>query len=444
MLTRQRKKYGKASPKNASDVAMFQHIESGSATIHKRISKISGALASFVNSYHNTHYAMGIFQVTNLPNLLNNFDNKLVYEYIDKLFEFITYYFNKDVFLELDGLNNIVFAAKISGEEELKKAIEEFYSAVKSFCYTNEFPLYFILNCGTVIFERDDNLDIVFKNALISLYESQDKNTGYNLNIYDPYSPVFLKYKNNIQLAAYFQKAYKDNRLKVAYQPVVRAQTGEIKSYECLLRVMTESGDFISAGPFVKVAEKFGFIDLIDSFMLDSIVSDLKENKQVHLGMNISNLTVTDRAWLIRAKKLLTPPIAARLTIEITETGSFKDLDSLARFTSELQALGAKVAIDDFGSGNTSFSQLKQISIDVIKLDGQFIRDLDMRPEHRLFVETMLTFSSKFGIQTVAEFVENGAIAKILISLGIDYLQGNFISQALNYKPWAKKVAATA
>jgi EAL domain-containing protein (putative c-di-GMP-specific phosphodiesterase class I) len=94
-----------------------------------------------------------------------------------------------------------------------------------------------------------------------------------------------------------------------------------------------------------------------------------------------------------------------------------------------MQALGCKVALDDFGTGYTSFHQLKYLSLDVVKIDGIYIRNLKENTENYLFIKTLLDFSKSYGLETVAEFVESGEVAKILMSLGVDYLQGYFFGK---------------
>ena len=126
----------------------------------------------------------------------------------------------------------------------------------------------------------------------------------------------------------------------------------------------------------------------------------------------------------------------ARLIFEITETAVHGDLKHSARFCAEVQALGCMVALDDFGSGYTSFRQLKTLSIDFVKIDGAFIRDLTDNADSRLFVKTMLDFIRGFGLKSVAEFVENGEIAKMLMELGVDYLQGYYFGKPENHRSW--------
>ena len=113
-----------------------------------------------------------------------------------------------------------------------------------------------------------------------------------------------------------------------------------------------------------------------------------------------------------------------------------KNLNKVIEFVDTVQSLGCQIAIDDFGAGYTSFTQLKLLNADIIKIDGIFIRDIVDNHDSRLFVKTLIDFAKAFCLQTVAEFVETGDIAKNLIDLGVDYLQGYYFGKALNYRPW--------
>jgi EAL domain-containing protein (putative c-di-GMP-specific phosphodiesterase class I) len=164
---------------------------------------------------------------------------------------------------------------------------------------------------------------------------------------------------------------------------------------------------------------------------------ELASDPNVSLGLNVSPQTVLSRKWLDHARILLKDPsITSRLIIEITETGMHKNLNKVIEFVDTVQSLGCQIAIDDFGAGYTSFTQLKLLNADIIKIDGVFIRDIVDNHDSRLFVKTLIDFAKAFCLQTVAEFVETGDIAKTLIDLGVDYLQGYYFGKALNHRPW--------
>ena len=248
--------------------------------------------------------------------------------------------------------------------------------------------------------------------------------------------------REEMGLANFLGQAVHQNRIRLAYQPVIDSKTGAIAHYEGLLRLFGEDGKISSAGALIPIAERMGFVPMIDLVVLNKVLHELRSDPHVHLAVNVSNLTTLDSGWMNALTEAMDkePELAPRLTIEITETAVHGDLKHSARFCAEVQSLGCLVALDDFGSGYTSFRQLQALSIDFVKIDGAFIRDLTDNADSRLFVKTMLDFIRGFGLKSVAEFVENGEIAKMLMELGVDYLQGYYFGKPSNTRPWIKEI----
>lgn len=241
-----------------------------------------------------------------------------------------------------------------------------------------------------------------------------------------------------MEMANYIHTAIHHDKLQLAYQPIISAKTGAVVHYECLLRLRNENGELSSAGALIPVAERMGLIDIIDQMVLEMVVEDLLRSPTVSLAFNISNLTTTNRVWLEMFRKVLesTPQIASRMIVEITETAAQRDLKDAAYFVAALQGMGCKVALDDFGSGYTSFRQLKALSCDLIKIDGSFIRDIEKNPDNKFFVKTLLDFTQGFGLESVAEMVETGEAAKILMDLGVEFMQGYYFGKPCNDRVW--------
>ena len=248
--------------------------------------------------------------------------------------------------------------------------------------------------------------------------------------------------REEMGLANFLGQSLKENRLRLAYQPLIDSRTGEIAHYEALLRLSGEDGKITSAGALIPIAERMGFVPMIDMHVLGLVLEELRQDRNVRLAVNVSNMSTLDPGWInmLTAAVDADPEIASRLTVEITETAVHGDLKHSARFCAEVQSLGCSIALDDFGSGYTSFRQLQALSIDYVKIDGVFIRDLTDNADSRLFVKTMLDFIRGFGLKSVAEYVESGEIAKMLMELGVDYLQGYYFGKPANTRPWVKEI----
>lgn len=314
---------------------------------------------------------------------------------------------------------------------------QEIEDAIRSYSYASRYgELHCLISTSYQILpDAVSQPEEILGRALVILTE----NTGSG-DIRDDISGA--EHREEMGLANFLGQAVKEGRIRLAYQPVIDAKTGHVAHYEALLRLQGEDGSISSAGALIPIAERMGFIPMIDCIVLEKVVNELRADADVCIAVNVSNLTIQDSRWLTLLTDLMTatPDIAPRLTVEITETAVHGDLKHSARFCAEVQGLGCQIALDDFGSGYTSFRQLKTLSIDYVKIDGAFIRDLTDNADSRLFVKILLDFTRGFGLKSVAEFVENGEIAKMLMDLGVDYLQGYYFGKPSNTRPWVKEI----
>ncbi len=295
--------------------------------------------------------------------------------------------------------------------------------------------LYIIGVVGSVSFpsETADAND-----ALDKVYITVNSLQSTNQRTYESTRHEADQCRQQMGLANYFFKAMKEKRLRMAYQPVVDSTNGKIVHYEALLRIVNSAGKISSAGALIPVAERMGLIDVIDTLVMELIVDELRHSPDVTLAFNVSNMTTENTVWLTAFEKKIkeTPEIAPRIIVEITETAAQRELRSAAYFVASLQDMGCQVALDDFGSGYTSFRQLKALSVDMVKIDGVFIKDLAQSSDNQFFVKTLLDFAQGFGLKTVAEFVETGEVAKTLMGMGVDYMQGYYLGKPENHRSW--------
>ena len=258
-------------------------------------------------------------------------------------------------------------------------------------------------------------------------------------NVYRPSEQQTLLHRRALDIGTQVQQAMREQRLIFTYQPIVAAQTLTVSKYECLLRMKDANGEILPAGAFIPVVEQLGMTRLMDRYVLDMTVEELRRDPQTVLSLNISGLTATDQSWLraLIAAVKSTPAIAERLIVEITETAALHDIEESARFVNVVRDVGCRVAIDDFGAGFTSFRHLKALTVDLVKIDGSFVRNLANNADQQLFIRNLMGLSGTFGLETVAEFVENEADAKVLIDSGVHYLQGYYYGRPQFDRPWA-------
>lgn len=302
------------------------------------------------------------------------------------------------------------------------------------------------VSIGGVVFPTSaQNSFDVMSRAEMALRQAK-KNGRNHYVVYQLTEMQRQNLRQDMSTAKEVQEALLDNRLMLAYQPIVDCVTHEPKFYECLLRMRRIDGTILPAGAFVPIVEQLGLMRQLDHRTLNLCIAELERDPDVHLTLNISGMTASDQPWLRRLIGMLRgrPKMASRLTIEITETAVLQDLDESARFVSAVRDLGCFVALDDFGAGYTSFRNLQALAVNMVKIDGAFIKDLANRPDNQLFIRTLLGLANGFGLSTVAECVETEEEGEILRREGVTYLQGYLHGRPELKRPGAPAAVAMA
>jgi diguanylate cyclase (GGDEF)-like protein len=243
-------------------------------------------------------------------------------------------------------------------------------------------------------------------------------------------------------------QALGDNRICLAFQPIVDASSREPALYECLLRLERPDGTIVEAQSFLPQSERLGLSRLLDRRALELALNTLVARTDVLLSVNVTADSATEPSWLafLRGAVAHRPDIARRLVVEITESAAVKNVDEAARFVGAVKSLGCRVALDDFGAGYSSFRILRRLDIDFVKIDGGFIRNLADNDDDKIFVRTLLTLARHHGLKTVAEWVRDDESAALLWQWGVDYLQGDLAGAPLLYlaEPGALRGRQTA
>ena len=231
---------------------------------------------------------------------------------------------------------------------------------------------------------------------------------------------------NRKSVAREIASALEENRLVLALQPIVDAASGQRMFYEGLLRLKRPDGTLLAAADFIEDAEQLGIANLLDLRALELALALLVAHPRLKLCLNVSALTAGDKDWIatLEAKAAAHADLAPRLTIEITETAMIHDLEGVRAFVERLRKIGCRIAIDDFGTGYTSFRHLKTLTVDMLKIDGLFMKDLPNDPQGRIIVGSMIEMARGLGLETVAEWVSDPETAEVLRGAGATYLQG--------------------
>jgi diguanylate cyclase (GGDEF)-like protein len=232
--------------------------------------------------------------------------------------------------------------------------------------------------------------------------------------------------------------ALDDGRIKLAFQPIVHTDTGETAMYECLVRMESLEGEIVSAGQFIPVAEQSGLVRRIDHRVQELVIAEARRSPGVMFTFNVSGDTASDTHWMRKFLEVVedNQDVAPQLIVELTETVALRELEDSVNFLKALRGLGCRVAIDDFGAGYTSFRNLQALEVDIVKIDGAFVRDLATSPDNRIFVKTLVDLAKNFEVEVIAEWVETEAEVAILKEYGVEYLQGFLFGAGKLDTPW--------
>jgi diguanylate cyclase (GGDEF)-like protein/PAS domain S-box-containing protein len=281
---------------------------------------------------------------------------------------------------------------------------------------------------GVALFDGLTNIEIL-SAADFAMYEAKEAGRD-RFAVYRPSTGAPPRVSSRLAEAERVQCALTQDRLELLCQPILDLATNEVSQYELLLRLRTEDGHLLPPSAFLYVAERFGTILAIDTWVVRQAVALIathgRAGRSLTLNVNISAksigspqlVSVIDRAL---ADSRIDP---ACLVFELTETAAIGNIELAKSFTTELRSRGCRFALDDFGSGFGSFYYLKHLPFDYFKIDGDFIRGFGANPTDQLVVEAIVGIARGMGKKTVAEFVTDQAMTDRLRRSGIDYAQG--------------------
>jgi EAL domain-containing protein (putative c-di-GMP-specific phosphodiesterase class I) len=216
--------------------------------------------------------------------------------------------------------------------------------------------------------------------------------------------------------------AIHENRFRLVYQPVVSLSDGALHHYETLVRFGDEESPF----PLIRMAEEMEMIEQLDLAILERAIQVLGAEPQIHLAVNVSGRTIGSERFLEQASALITahPQCRGRLMFELTESAALDDLALADRHLQALRALGCEICLDDFGAGAASLAYLQQLGLDVLKIDGRYIRDLQHGGREATFVKHLVKMCGELGVRTLAEMVETRDAEDAVRRAGVDFAQG--------------------
>jgi EAL domain-containing protein (putative c-di-GMP-specific phosphodiesterase class I) len=294
------------------------------------------------------------------------------------------------------------------------------------------------ISLGLALMEPHSNsLDEVVEAAEIARNSAKQLGHG-QIRMFRQDDSGLVDHKQRLQWVSRIREAMRDNSFRVYCQTIAPVRpTDEQYHFEILLRLLDNDGDVVSPAEFLPPAEQFNLMPMLDRWVIDSALSTLSEAGYCQtpgeglVSINLSGQSLGD--WELPdyiARKLdeygIEPDCAC---FEITETVAFRDSEQAVQCMHAIKALGCHLSLDDFGTGLSSFTYLKDLPVDFLKIDGSFVRNILSDKVSHAMVASVNQIGHVMGLKTVAEFVENEPLAERLSEMGVDYLQGYAIAR---------------
>lgn len=336
-----------------------------------------------------------------------------------------------------DEFGVLLYNCPIDKGVEIAEKIRE---AIRSFRFPwNERQFAIGVSIGMVAIAADtESLTQLLSLADAACYAAKDK--GRNcVHVYAPNDMEIARTQEKMQWATRIQEALDADRFRLYYQTIAPIDdvTENSGHYEIFIRMLDDKDNIVPPGAFIPAAERYDLMTGIDRWVIKNTLAwigdQAKHGKSMirTCAINLSGPSVGNEKCLAFIKQCLqhyNVP-AQVICFEITETAAIANIGSAGDFIRELKALGCRFALDDFGSGLSSFGYLKNLPVDYLKIDGAFIREIDGNTVDYAMVESINAIGHVMGLQTIAEFVETESILDTLRNIGVDFVQGYHINR---------------
>ena len=291
------------------------------------------------------------------------------------------------------------------------------------------------MSVGMVAINRDSGTAANLLSAAdAACYVAKDRGRN-QIHVYESRDIDLARHRGEMQWVTRIHRALEEHRLRLSWQEIRRTDGAaeSVRHVELLLRMMDDDGSEILPMAFIPAAERYSIMPSLDSWVIEETLRlcqrylAAKCEQHCLFAVNLSGGSLKDPAF---RRMLLTclqenPELGPHLCFEITETAAIGNLAVVNEFIDAMREFGCRFALDDFGSGLSSFTYLKNLKVDYIKIDGAFVRDITNNPIDRSMVEAIHRIGHQMGLITVAEYVESDQTLALLRQIGVDYVQGN-------------------
>ncbi|WP_438971435.1 putative bifunctional diguanylate cyclase/phosphodiesterase [Methylophaga sp.] len=286
--------------------------------------------------------------------------------------------------------------------------------------------------------------------ADLAMYKAKSRGKG-TYHIFSADDQTREQLESRVFWKQQIEQALEEKLFIPHFQPILNISDSTISHYEVLIRMKNpQNGEMRAPARFIQVAEEVGLIQNIDHYVIEESIYHLarlqQQGKNIKLAINLSGAVVDAPVLLPLLKKLIKASHVdpTGLIFEVTETAAVSNFQQAKLMMTAVKALGCQFSLDDFGVGFASFNYMRELPVDIIKIDGIFIKDLDKNAHDQLFVKALVDVAKGLGKKVIAEFVENQNVLDILKSYKVDYAQGYHIgrpeAQVLRDTDWTPSV----
>jgi diguanylate cyclase (GGDEF)-like protein/PAS domain S-box-containing protein len=262
------------------------------------------------------------------------------------------------------------------------------------------------------------------------------RNGGNQYHFIDDNDEKVIAQQESMDWVAGIMKGFTEDRFCLFVQPIVSMDgDGECSHYEILIRYRGPDGTIVSPNDFLPSAERYNLIEKIDCWVVSKVIQWLDDNEEaaanIMFSINLSGRSIGSQTFhnFLRESLQQTDVDKSALCFEITETAVVHNVEKSIEFIKSIKKLGVKFSLDDFGTGLSSFSYLKQFPVDYLKIDGEFIRDIIEDDKSFVFVRSMAEVGHCLNMEVIAEFVESDTMFGKLREAGIDFIQGYYVGE---------------
>lgn len=298
----------------------------------------------------------------------------------------------------------------------------------------NQITLHLTISVGVVMVDGSYDAHILLNFADTALYTA--KEGGRNRVVFTiPNNDIPEKVSQTNQLISLIKNTLRENRFVLLFQPVYDIKKSTIIHHEAMVCLQEKNGGLILPDKFIPVSERFGMMPQIDFWVVKESIKTLHQYDDLKIFINLSGASLGDEKLLkqIESDIVNSGLESYRVGFQITETNAVKDLVKADRWIRHIKGLGCDFALVDFGIGFSSFSYLRMLPVDYLRIDGSFIRDIDTEPSYRAIVQAMNEVAHTLNKKTIAASVENENILNQLLEIGVDYAQGYHFGETAPY-----------